>query len=97
MVFKTLFNILLSSRYVIHIVILVLLIENSFAQQKEYVFNSKGNICNFNYICYSQNNEYESIKRPFIFIIGKSGETTIETYINDSLKKSPQFYNYMFV
>lgn len=67
------------------------------AQQKEYNFNAPGSICNFEYVCYSPNNEYISIKRPFIFVLGKSGETAKETFQKDTLKDLPQFNNYEFV
>src|ERR1035437_8873372 len=76
---------------------LLLLVGKGFAQQKEYNFNAPGSICNFEYVCYSPNNEYSSIKRPFIFVLGKSGETAKETFQNDTLKDLPQFYNYEFV
>lgn len=66
-------------------------------QYKEYWFNNEGSVCHFKYICYSQNDDYKSYKRPFIFVLGKDGESALETYNNDTLKNLPQFYEYMFV
>lgn len=65
--------------------------------QREYAFNKEGSICYFQYICYAPNDEYGSLKRPFIFILGKANETATQTYQSDTLKSLPQFYNYVFV
>ncbi|MCX6257948.1 MAG: TonB-dependent receptor [Bacteroidia bacterium] len=70
---------------------------NTFAQQQEYYFNSPGNICYFKYVCYTQTNIYNSIKQPFIFVLGKSGETANEAFTEDTLKNLQAFNNYMFV
>jgi len=67
------------------------------AQQAEYSFNSPGSPCYFNYICYAQDNNYNSNKKPFIFILGKPGESANETFGNDTLKQSSRFFNYTFV
>ncbi|HSH68228.1 MAG TPA: hypothetical protein VLB84_21035, partial [Bacteroidia bacterium] len=67
------------------------------AQYREFAFNKPGNDCYIEYISYTSNNDYINTKRPFIFILGKSGETAIHTWENDSLKNLPQFYNYRFI
>lgn len=70
---------------------------NAFAQKMDYSFNQPGSICYFKYVCYSQNNIYNSAKQPFLFILGKPGESADDTYLQDTLKDIPQFYNYLFV
>lgn len=65
--------------------------------QKEHVFNSEGNICYLRYICYTQNNNYENLKRPYVFVIADEGETARDAFEKDITKDLPQFYNYMFV
>lgn len=97
MICKTLYNIYFPCRYIIQIVILAFFFENSFSQQIEYSFNTAGNNCYFKYICNAQNNDYNSIKRPFVFIIGREGEAADIIFKNDTLRELPQFYNYMFV
>ncbi len=47
---------------------------SSFAQ-KSYEFNRTGNDCFIQFICYKQDNDYESRKHPFIFVLGKPEET----------------------
>ena len=86
-----------SSSFFILIIILILYSETVSAQQKEYTFNNQGNVCYMNFVCFAQNLEYSSIKRPFVFILGKQGETAKETYLKDTIKNLPAFYNYMFV
>ncbi len=73
------------------------LCNSAFAQQREYRFNAPGSLCYFQYTCYTQNNQYNSVKHPFIFVLGKPGESANETFKSDTLKNLPQFYNYMFV
>jgi ferric enterobactin receptor len=67
------------------------------AQTREYSWNKPGNECYLRFICYAQNNEYSSLKRPLIFILGPPEEPAIVTYQNDSLKNIKQFYNYEFI
>ncbi|MBI3233943.1 MAG: TonB-dependent receptor [Bacteroidetes bacterium] len=67
------------------------------SEYKEYAFNREGNDCYFNYICYAPNNDYTSSKRPLIFILGKVGQSTLESFQEDTLKKFPSFYNYKFI
>ena len=67
------------------------------AQYKEYQFNNPGNECYIEYICYSPQETYQSIKRPFILIVGKEGETAREVFERDSIYTEPQFHHYMFV
>lgn len=74
--------------------------EGVFAQTKEYyeyTFNREGSPCYFNYICYAQNNDYSSSKRPYIFVLGRPGESALQTYQSDTVRNLPQFYNYKFV
>jgi ferric enterobactin receptor len=65
--------------------------------QKEFTINSPGSKCYFRFLCYAPNSNYINTKRPFIFVIGKSGETIHNIFTQDSLKDIPQFYNYMFI
>jgi len=65
--------------------------------QKIFAFNSEGNACYFHYLCYAQNQNYTNVKRPFIFIFGKEGETATEVYERDTLKSFARFYDYEFV
>ncbi len=70
---------------------------STFFAQRNFTFNLPGNECYFNYICYSQTNEYNSPRHPFIFVLGKSGESAQQTFDSDTLKKLPKFFNYKFV
>lgn len=74
----------------------VLACQFSFAQQ-EYDFNKEGNECYIQYMRYAPNNDYASIQRPFIFVIGKPNETATAIFQQDTLKNLSQFYNYEFV
>lgn len=65
--------------------------------QKEYMFNSTGNVCYIRYTCYAPNNDYENLKRPFIFVVAGEGKTAQEALEKDTIKDLPQFSNYMFV
>lgn len=65
--------------------------------QKTYEFNRPGNPCNFFYAAFAPNNDYSSVKRSYIFILGKPGETVLKTYESDTLKYMSEFYRYMFV
>jgi ferric enterobactin receptor len=89
------------ARVLFHLFFLVMVcvtgIKNARAQYREYEFNSKGNVCYLKYVSYAPNNEYSSIKRPFLFILGAENQSAIEVYLNDSLRLLPQFYHYMFV
>ncbi len=74
-----------------------LLVTSISAQERQYSFNSPGNVCYFSYVCYSPNNNYSPTKRAFIFVMGKPNETAFETFEKDTLKNLPQFYNYQLV
>jgi hypothetical protein len=69
---------------------------NSFAQSR-HLFNSPGNVCYFEFVNYAPNKDYTSHKRPFIFILGKSGEQAMQTFENDTLRKVADFFNYQFI
>ncbi|MCO5257906.1 MAG: TonB-dependent receptor [Lentimicrobium sp.] len=66
-------------------------------QYMEYNFNSPGSPCYFSYICYSPRGVYNTNRQPFLFVLGRPGESAQETYNADSLKGMPAFYNYTFV
>jgi len=83
--------------YFLQIALSIIFFGNTYAQQREYSFNRPGNDCYFHYSCYAPNSLDNSIKRPFIFILGNSGESANETFEKDTLKDQPQFYSYMFV
>lgn len=81
-------------------ILLLLFTNKTHAQNqgyKEYSFNNDMSVCYLKYICYAQNNDYTTIKRPFIFILGKSNNSALETYLSDSLKYQTRFNNHMFV
>lgn len=78
-------------------ILLLLIGSHVLAQHKEYSFNNPGNECFMDYICYSPDGVYQSIKRPFVFIVGKTGETAIEAFQSDSVYNEAQFQHYMFV
>jgi len=63
----------------------------------ENEFNNLGNVCNFKYILYAPNGDNTFGKRPYIFILGKSGQSAFEIFQSDTLKNQIGFYNYMFV
>jgi ferric enterobactin receptor len=93
----TLAKVTILRNYFLQIALSLLFYGNAYAQQKEYSFNRPGNDCYFQYSCYAPNSTDNSIKRPFIFILGNSGESANETFEKDTLKDLPQFYSYMFV
>lgn len=66
-------------------------------EYKEYSFNKPGSDCYFSYLCFAQNSDYSTHKRPIIFVLGKAGESALQTYQADNLKKLPEFYKYLFV
>ena len=66
-------------------------------QHKQYNFNNPGNECFMEYILNPPNGVFESIKRPFVFVVGKQGETAAEALQRDSISKEPAFHHYMFV
>jgi len=65
--------------------------------QREFTFNTEGNQCHFSYICYAPNNNYNNVRRPFIFVLGSEYGTPQSTFEKDGMKDLPQFYNYLFV
>lgn len=69
----------------------------TFGQYKEYSFNTPGNECYFNYVCFTPDTTDNSIKRPFIFILGKENESSKEISDRDTLKNSSHFFKYRFV
>jgi hypothetical protein len=66
-------------------------------EYKEYSFNKPGSDCYFSYLCFAQNSDYSTYKRPIIFVLGKKGESALQTYQADNLKKLSEFYKYLFV
>ena len=66
-------------------------------QYKLYSFNSPGNECYFQYLCFTADSNYNSVNRPFIFILGRDNETAEELFQRDSLRNQTQFSNYKFV
>jgi ferric enterobactin receptor len=66
-------------------------------QGKEFSFNSPGNPCYFNYICFTADSNYTLIRRPYIFILSEENVAPIETMARDTLKNTPRFSNYFFV
>lgn len=79
------------------LVIFLSLASTPLLAQREFTFNSEGNPCYFKYVCYAPNNNYTSIRRPFIFLLGDEYEDPQDLMVMDSLKDLPQFYNYLFV
>lgn len=89
-----------NSFWVLTLLLILLSAGNILAQNvayQEYTFNTQGSPCYFNYVCYAQNNDYSTTKRPYIFILGKPGETALQTFLKDTVRDLPQFYNYKFV
>jgi len=81
-------------------VFLFLFFSNNLLAQNDYKvleLNSKGNECYLEYICYAQNKDYSFSKRPYLFILGKTGESAMETFESDTLKKLSNFYNFLLV
>ncbi len=64
---------------------------------KEYIFSTPGSACHFVYSCYSQTSDHTNLKRPFVFVLGKPGQTSLEAYKSDKLNSLPEFSNYLFV
>ncbi len=70
---------------------------SSIQAQRQYSFNSKGSPCYFQYICYTADGDYNAPYKPFIFILGNSGENAQQAFDKDSLKNISQFYGYLLV
>ncbi len=90
----------LNNKVIIAILIFLLPVSKIIAQNyqyKVYEFNKPGNACYLRYVCYAQNNDYSSTNRPHLFILGKSGESALQTFESDSLKMFPNFHNYLLV
>jgi ferric enterobactin receptor len=66
-------------------------------QYRLYAFNSPGNECYFQYICFTADSDYASVKKPFIFIMGRESEPAEMLFEKDTLRKQLQFSNYKFV
>ncbi len=66
-------------------------------QYRTFAFNSPGNECYFQYLCFTADSDYNSIKKPFLFIMGRENESVEELFDRDSLRSQPQFLNYKFV
>jgi hypothetical protein len=66
-------------------------------QGKVYSFNSPGSKCYLMYLCFSADSSYAELRRPFIFTLCEPDETVKEAFEQDSLRKSPQFSEYLFV
>ncbi|HEY1039915.1 MAG TPA: TonB-dependent receptor, partial [Bacteroidia bacterium] len=78
-------------------VICFLMIAQKVVAQKEYTFNSEGSICYLRFMCYAQNNDYQKVKRPFVFVLSNEKESVQETFQKDLSKDLPQFYNHLFI
>lgn len=65
--------------------------------QRAYDFNRPGNECFIQFVCFKHDNDYQSGKYPYIFVLGRPNETAREMYEKDSLKNLPQFFSYQFV
>lgn len=65
--------------------------------QRLYKLNGNIGECGFTYMCYAQNSDYLSVKRPFIFILINEQESLESAFQKDTLKLLPNFYNYQFV
>ncbi len=79
--------------------ILSLLSFGAFSQNtpKQYSFNGPDNVCYFEYLYYAPNGNYSNVIRPFIFILCDEKETPQIAFQRDTLKRIPQFHDYMFV
>jgi ferric enterobactin receptor len=65
--------------------------------QKQYSFNNPGSECYMQYVCYTKDGNYNSIKKPIVFQLGKPSETGWQSFESDTLKNITQFQDYMFV
>jgi ferric enterobactin receptor len=79
------------------VLILTVFFTHDIKSQKVFAFNNPGNVCYFHYLCYTQNQNYVNVRRPFVFIYGKPGESALELFEKDSIKNLPHFYDYEFV
>jgi hypothetical protein len=79
--------------------LLVILVFNTTISlaQKQYSSNRPGNDCYMQYICFTQDGKYNSTTKPYIFQLGKPGQTAQQIFDLDTLKNIAQFTNYMFV
>ncbi|HVN56690.1 MAG TPA: TonB-dependent receptor [Bacteroidales bacterium] len=71
--------------------------EKILGQYNEYSFNTPGNVCYLKYITLTPDTSDKSIKRPFIFILGKENESALDVMKGDTLKTSRNFFNYEFI
>jgi ferric enterobactin receptor len=84
-------------RFLLIFLHLFLLTRAGIAQSREFSFNQPGSACYFSYICFAPDSNYNSINRPFIFILGKENQTVQQMFDEDTLRNSRQFHNYQFV
>ncbi len=84
------------AKYIV-IIFIFFISNNSFSQAREYKFGKQGSRCFFTYLGYSPNNDYTSLNRPFVIIIGKADENSRQAYNNDTLKDVPSFHDYQFI
>ena len=94
---KKMFSFSSVSYFFLLLFFLLLNLQVAKSQYHVYDFNTKGNVCYFQYLKFAPNNEYVSIKRPFLFIMGASNETVYQMFDRDSLRNKSQFSNYLFV
>jgi ferric enterobactin receptor len=91
---------ILGSKFFISVFVIITALfagNNVFGQVKKYQFNSPGSPCFFEYDYFAPNNEYGSIKRPFIFVLGEAGENSDTAFERDTLKSALQFIHYIIV
>lgn len=81
----------------IFIIVMGLVSSSLFGQYKEYAFNAPGNSCYMRYLNFIQNGDYKNIKHPFIFVLGPSGSTGKQAYLQDTLHNLPKFNNFEFI
>lgn len=81
----------------LYCLLIFILTQSAFGQSREYSFNQPGNECYFKYICFAPDSAYNSIKRPFIFILGQENQSVQQVYDEDTIKKSERFHHYEFV
>ncbi len=62
------------------------------AQPVAYTLNYPGNVCYIQYLGFAPDSNYNSTKRPFIFILGEENQTAQQIFENDTLKNSSKYH-----
>lgn len=62
-----------------------------------YSFGLEGNACHFDYMVVHPVGMPQPTTKPYVFVVAKAGETAKQCFERDSLRDTPQFFEYNFI